>query len=501
MNMVGYGRVSTGKEEQLDSLAHQYEFFETFAAAHKHRLMKIYADEGISGKALKNRDAFNQMLWDAEKQEFQLVVVKDISRFARNTVDLLQSVRKLKALGIEVLFVNNGMKILGESEFVLTLMGAIAQEESANLSKRVKFGKNINSKKGRVPPCIFGYDRLDNFTLSINEEEARVVREIYQLYIDAGYGCRKIALALEEQGARTKLGGSWNARGVGRILSNSIYCGRYENHKYAVTDFLDGTCTQLPPEEHYVHARPAWAIVSEARFEAAQRTLALRRQTYAGKSCDTRGRYSSRHLFSTLIRCAECGRAFTRRSVTYVNTYHYWRCPTNNEYTAKRCENATIVREEDLLAQLRGFFSTLIADQDSFAKQVWELCLAQSQKAPVKTVESLQRQCERLERQRTRYLELYANEVIALEAVTAKTAEVDARMAELQKAIREADASACRDTADPVSMGEVVSAIRKFITMDEMENVDLRAFVSLICVTKGGEVQIHLKVTGDRGVA
>lgn len=123
------------------------------------------------------------MLRDAERGEFELVVVKDISRFARNTVDSLESIRRLKALGIECIFVNNSLKVLGESEFIVTIMAAIAQEESANLSKRVKFGKDITSRKGRVPPRIYGYDRLDNFTLRIVPAEAEVVREIFRLYL------------------------------------------------------------------------------------------------------------------------------------------------------------------------------------------------------------------------------------------------------------------------------------------------------------------------------
>lgn len=175
MRMVGYGRVSTDHEEQRDSLEHQQAFFQDFARARGHTLVRVYADQGISGKWLKKRDGFLQMLRDAERGEFELVVVKDISRFARNTVDSLESIRRLKALGIECIFVNNSLKVLGESEFIVTIMAAIAQEESANLSKRVKFGKDITSRKGRVPPRIYGYDRLDNFTLRIVPAEAEVV--------------------------------------------------------------------------------------------------------------------------------------------------------------------------------------------------------------------------------------------------------------------------------------------------------------------------------------
>lgn len=322
MRMVGYGRVSTDHEEQRDSLEHQQAFFQDFARARGHTLVRVYADQGISGKWLKKRDGFLQMLRDAERGEFELVVVKDISRFARNTVDSLESIRRLKALGIECIFVNNSLKVLGESEFIVTIMAAIAQEESANLSKRVKFGKDITSRKGRVPPRIYGYDRLDNFTLRIVPAEAEVVREIFRLYLQ-GLGCRKIAQALEERGASTKLGASWNSRGVRRVLENPIYCGHYVNHKYTVSDFLSGQIQRLPPDMHYHHDRPEWAIVSPDTFQEAARLMEQRRRK-SGSAPPTR--YSGRYPLSTLIRCQSCGRAFTRRRVAYPSGRQYVYC-------------------------------------------------------------------------------------------------------------------------------------------------------------------------------
>lgn len=121
--------------------------------------MQIYADEGISGTKIKKRAEFLRMMTDAERGLFEQVLVKDISRFARNTVDLLENVRKLKALGIETQFLTANMKSMGDSEFVLTVFGALAQEGSANTSKRVKFGKKMNAEKGRVPNMVYGYDK------------------------------------------------------------------------------------------------------------------------------------------------------------------------------------------------------------------------------------------------------------------------------------------------------------------------------------------------------
>ena len=252
MKIAAYCRVSTDKKEQQESLQHQKEFFTEYARRNGHILVRLYADEGISGTSLKKREEFRLLLEDARLGLFEVVVVKDVSRFARNTVDALQSVRTLKALGINTLFINANMTSIGDGEFALTLFSAMAQEESNNLSKRVKWGKRINAEKGRVPPRVFGYDKMDNFTLAINEEEARIVRKVFSLYIDRGLGCRSISMALNRDGDQTKLGNAWDARGVKRLLSTPLYGGILVNHKYEIEDFLTGRQVALPSRSGFI---------------------------------------------------------------------------------------------------------------------------------------------------------------------------------------------------------------------------------------------------------
>ena len=225
MNIAAYCRVSTDNSDQLNSLETQKEFFLEYTKRTGDNLIKLYADEGISGTKIKNRKEFQRMLADAEKGLFAMVVVKDISRFARNTVDLLQSVRKLKSLGIETQFLTANMTSMGNSEFVLTIFGALAQEESANTSKRIKFGKKMNAEKGRVPNIVFGYDKTigDYFNLSINENEAKAIRQIFQWYTEEGYGGSKIANMLNERGIKTKRGNNWSQTAVCRNLTILFY--------------------------------------------------------------------------------------------------------------------------------------------------------------------------------------------------------------------------------------------------------------------------------------
>lgn len=236
-------------------------------------LVRLYADEGISGTKIKNRKEFLRMMTDAEHGLFDMVVVKDISRFARNTVDLLQNVRKLKSLGIETQFLTTNMTNMGNSEFVLTIFGALAQEESANTSKRVKFGKKMNAEKGRVPNIVYGYDKTigDYFNLAINKEESKVVQQIYKWYTEEGYGAAKIANMLNEKGYKTKRNCKWSQNVTCRILTNEIYTGKIINGKQEVSDFLTGQRRDQDETEWMVVEQPELRIIEDETFEKHRR--------------------------------------------------------------------------------------------------------------------------------------------------------------------------------------------------------------------------------------
>ena len=282
MNIAAYCRVSTEKEDQLNSLEAQKQFFTEYTKRTGDVLVRLYADEGISGTKTKNRKEFMRMMADADKGLFDMVVVKDISRFARNTVDLLQNVRKLKSLGIETQFLTANMTSMGNSEFVLTIFGALAQEESANTSKRVKFGKKMNAEKGRVPNIVYGYDKTigDYFNLEINKEEAAVIKQIFKMYTEEGYGALKIANHLNEQGVRTKRGCTWSQNAICRILDNELYTGKVINGKQEVTDFLTGKRTEKDETEWMVVERPDLRIIEPEIYEKAKEVRAAKSKSF-----------------------------------------------------------------------------------------------------------------------------------------------------------------------------------------------------------------------------
>ena len=271
MRYAAYCRVSTGSDEQLNSLVNQKRFFEEYVQKRQDMLVRIYADRGISGKSMERRTEFLKLLEDSKKGEFDAVLVKDISRFARNTLDFLTGIRSLKYHGVDVVFIGANQKVLGESEFVLTLFAALAQEESCALSKRIIFGKKQGAKGGRVPNSLYGYDKKDTYSMTINPSESTVVKRIYQMYIHEKMGLRKISNRLNAEGIPSKSGRKWSPKTVGRILENPVYSGILVNNKTETLDFLLGQKRKIPEEERYYHTRPELAIVSQEDFNEAKR--------------------------------------------------------------------------------------------------------------------------------------------------------------------------------------------------------------------------------------
>lgn len=499
MRIAAYCRVSTDREEQKDSLAHQKEFFLEYAKKNSFELFRLYADEGISGTSLKKRVEFQRMMQDAQMGLFEMVVVKDISRVARNTVDFLQSIRVLKSMGINVVFLTANMTSLGDSEFILTIFGAMAQEESGNLSKRVKWGKKINAKKGRVPQRIYGYDRIDNFTLQINPEEAKVVRQIYQLYLREGMGCRGISLALNADESKTKFGCEWNPRGVRRVLTNPIYCGHYINNKYEIEDFLTGHQIRLPIDQNYHHDRPDWAIITVDEFRRAQVQMEERRRKY--KTFDghyTDARYSTKHLFSTLIKCEHCGKSFCRRKYTYVKTRVYWICSTNSQYTAEQCDNLVKIEEDELLAEIQTYFKSLIQDKDRFVRGVLtEVDRHRSDVQATVSAEDVEKKRKRILAKKSRYQEMYANDVMTMAELKEKMAQITNELAELDDSLKQLERliAVQQDSENLVNL--YIREIERFLTLETVTNLDLRKIIDKISVNRNGTVQIILKKLYD----
>lgn len=491
MRLAAYCRVSTDKEEQLESMENQRAFFEEFAQKQGHDLVKIYADEGISGKQMNNRRAFLSLLSDAEQGLFDMVVVKDISRFARNTVDFLNATRQLRSRQIEVQFLSNNQTILGGSEFVLTVFSALAQEESASLSRRVKFGKRMNAKKGRVPNVIYGYDQLDTFTLSINEEEAAVVRRIFSLYRQEGMGGVRIARLLNEEGIPTKKGAQWTSKTIRRMLSNPIYCGVLVNNKSETVDFLTGAQKKLPLEAQFTHARPEYAIISSELFEQTQTII---RQRAAVAQGDKQQRYSGQYLFSTLIRCAHCGYAYSRITYTYRNTFVKWRCAGNSRYSARFCPNNITLDEAELWGQIFSYLVQGIGDRQAFFDGVAAECERRQCRADgMISCEELGEKLTGLASKAEKCKELYISGLIGQKELCGRLARLDEQRQALCDRIAE---------QEPIESKAQRRArwrarAQELLQQDHWSNADLRQLIEQITVNVQGETVVQLRRLKD----
>ena len=241
MRVAVYCRVSTDKEDQINSFESQKRYFaEIIGRRTEWELCGIYADEGVSGTSTAKRREFNRMMEDARAGRFDRIITKEVSRFARNTVDALTFTRELRGRGIGVEFVNDGINTLEpDAELRLAIMGSIAQEESRKTSSRVKWGQTRRMEQGVVfGRSLLGYDVKDG-QLTINQGGARIVRKIYQWYVFGGMSSAGIAKRLTEEGIRTARGNrEWNSGVVIKILKNEKYCGDLLQKKTVTPDYL-----------------------------------------------------------------------------------------------------------------------------------------------------------------------------------------------------------------------------------------------------------------------
>ena len=500
MNIAAYCRVSTDKSDQMNSLDMQKRFFTEFTVKNGHNLVCLYADEGISGTKIKNRKEFQKLMRDAKQGSFDMVVVKDISRFARNTVDFLQSIRSLKALDIETTFLTANMTVLGNSEFVLTIFGALAQEESANISKRVKFGKKMNAEKGRVPNIVYGYDKIsgDYFNLSINKEEERVVQQIYNWYINEGYGALKIANMLNERNLKTKRNCNWSQNAICRILTNEIYAGRIINGKQEVADFLTGVRSDKEEEEWLIIDKPEIRIIEPEQFQKVQKILSSRHSTFNL----TKERQSNKYLFSTIIKCKECGWSFRRTVRQYKNTYIHWVCSGHNGKGADSCPNLIKVAEEELIQSLEEYFHEILKEkkniQNFVVREFTKIYRGQNENE--NNEKELRNRLLKIQKTKQKYMDMYADDLISRKELNQKVNLMKNESDKLNNELRLAEYNLNKGNKLEAIIQQTFKNIEDISSIQDMNNEQLKQIVQKIEVDKQGNVDIYLRLLGDLGL-
>ena len=380
LRVAAYARVSTDKDDQANSLDNQRNYFTDYITRHEGwQLVNVFYDEGISGTQTKKRKGFMEMIAEAEAGEIDLIITKEVSRFARNTVDTLSYTRELKKIGVGVIFTLDNIDTRqSDGEFRLTIMASIAQEESRKTSERVKWGQRRQMEKG----VVFGRDLLGytvkDGNLYINEEEAEIVRAIFHKYTNEGKGTHIIARELQEEGMRPKRIALWSNVVILRVLRNEKYVGDLMQKKTITPDYLTHKKKYNRGEEGMVYIKEHHEpIISRDLWERTQEELQRRSPSEEQKS-----KYSNRYWCSGKLFCAECGRRYVSRlrkredgSVSKT-----WRCIAAAHHGRKKqdadgkdigCDN-TSVNEESLKTCMNYCISLIQSEREGLKKEILE---------------------------------------------------------------------------------------------------------------------------------
>ena len=351
LRVTFYARVSSESDEQLNSLGNQISYYEDFIRKSKCWIyVPGYIDEGLSGISTKRRENFNRMIDDAATDKFDLIITKEISRFARNTLDSIQFTRQLLGNGVGVLFQNDNINTLDEdSELRLAIMSSIAQDELRKLSSRVKFGHQQAIKGGVVlgNSRIFGYVK-DGGKLVIDEEQAEMVRELFALYATGQYSMKRIETIFWQKGYRNHNGKKIAHTTMSNMIANPKYKGYYVGNKVRVIDMFSKKQKFLPPEEWVMFKDETGqivpAIVSEELWEQANEVLKCRSDDVKSRQ----GICNHQNLLTGKLYCTHCGAAYYRRESKDKDgrKNSKWVCSGKIKNGADSCPSFPIYEEE-----------------------------------------------------------------------------------------------------------------------------------------------------------
>lgn len=373
LRVTYYARVSSESDEQLNSLENQIRYYEDLIRKNRAwTFVPGYIDEGLSGISTKKRENFNRMVEEAAEDRFDLVITKEISRFARNTLDSIQFTRQLLSYGVGVFFQNDNINTLDEdSELRLSIMSSIAQDELRKLSSRVKFGHQQAIKQSVVlgNSRIFGY-RKDQKRLVIDETEAPMVRELFELYATDQYSMKQIETLFWEKGYRNLNGNKIAHSTMANMISNPKYKGYYVGNKVKVVDMFTKKQKFLPPEEWVMFKDETGeivpAIVSEELWDKANDILKRRSEDVKNRQ----GICNHANLLTGKLWCTHCGQPYYRRESKDKsgNKNSKWLCSGKIKNGADSCGSFAIY-EEEIKPVLYEVFRDTKADADGMVAE------------------------------------------------------------------------------------------------------------------------------------
>lgn len=366
LRVTFYARVSTDQDEQINSLENQVQYYtELIQSKPNWKFVPGYVDEGISGGSTKKRDNFNRMIRDAKAGMFDFIITKEISRFSRSTLDSIKYTQELLDYNVGVFFQNDNINTLDtDSEFRLVIMAGVAQDEIRKLSERLKFGFRQAIKNGHVlgNDKLYGYDKKD-CVLTVNEEEAEIIRIIFDLYGNQRLGTRTISKRLMELGYTSREGNAFNTLTIRHILENPKYKGWYCGNKSQSVDYRTKRNVLLDESEWVTYPDPSIpAIVSEELWNRANALYKRRREEM--KSHSSGISFHNRYPYSAKIYCEEHGTTFHRQVIqTKKGQQEVWQCKVYRSHGRAAC-SAPQIRSSDLDVILSDIFKELVRDKE-----------------------------------------------------------------------------------------------------------------------------------------
>lgn len=442
LRVTYYARVSSETDEQLNSLDNQIAYYENFIKKNEAwTFVPGYVDEGLSGISTKKRKHFNEMISDAKDGMFDLIITKEISRFARNTLDSLQYTRDLLGWGVGVFFQNDNINTLDEdAELRLTIMSSIAQDELRKLSSRVKFGHQQAIKSNVVlgNSRIFGYKKEDK-RLVIDESQAPMVRDLFRLYATGEYSMKQLETLFYEQGYRNYNGNKIAHTTMSGIISNPKYKGYYVGNKVRIVDMFTKKQKFLPPEEWVMFKDETGeivpVIVSEEIWDKANEVLARRSEDVKNRQ----GICNHANLLTGKLYCAHCGAAYYRRESKSkdgkVNSK--WVCSNKINNGADACPSFPIYEDEikpilfEVFSETRVDVEALLASYEEMFKSM------EADTETTKQMEEQKRIIELADQKKNKLLELVTTGAITTANFKSMTATCDREVEEAQRNLAE----------------------------------------------------------------
>lgn len=493
-----YARVSTDKDEQLHSLQSQITFFNDYISKVPNwEFVGSYIDEGISGTQVKKREEFLRMTRDAKRHKFDLILTKEISRFSRSTLDSIRYTQELLSNGVGVYFLNDNINtILPDSELRLTIMSSIAQDEVRKLSERVSFGMKRSIDNGVVlgSSNIYGYVK-DKGKLVIDENEAQMIKIIFDRYANTTDGLSKVSRYLFSLGYKSKTGKKIDPTILTRIIENPKYKGYYCGHKSRVLDYRTKQKKRLNETDwiiykDYDNVPP---IVSEELWKRANIKLKMRQESFTNRAVNKKV-FQNRYTYSGKIYCGCHNVTYHRTSSGKRKNNPVWECQVYRKESLKGCSNPRVF-EFELDAVFKDMFNKLFKKRNTIFDEVINECKnyleTNNSESDIKSLES---KILVLNNKKNKLLELVMEEYLSKEDYKKQTNLINEELNTYQEKMNELKNSKKDKDYIENKIEKIKNALEKCLEDNECYNNVFNELIDKIIVHKQNDKQIKLDI-------